>query len=119
MQRFRGGLVFKAHRICVSLNSRLESNNEEEKKWSHARIMHITRAHLSRHAPSSGAAKGARCQHTTESVKQDSNQLGPPRIVSRAGDRLRVGWPYGFLGTDPESYITDFTLVYEDKTPHL
>jgi len=28
--RFRGGLVFKAHRLCVSLNSRLESNKEEE-----------------------------------------------------------------------------------------
>jgi len=26
----RGGLVFKAHRLCVSLNSRLESNKEEE-----------------------------------------------------------------------------------------
>ena len=30
MQRFRGGLVFKAHRLFVSLNSRLESNKEEE-----------------------------------------------------------------------------------------
>jgi len=30
LQRFRDGLVFKAHRICVSLNSRLESNNEGE-----------------------------------------------------------------------------------------
>ena len=30
MKRFRGGLVFKAHRLCVSLNSRLESNKEEE-----------------------------------------------------------------------------------------
>ena len=30
MQRLRGGLVFKAHRLCVSLNSRLESNKEEE-----------------------------------------------------------------------------------------
>ena len=30
MQRFRGGLVFKAHRLCVSLNSRLESNKDEE-----------------------------------------------------------------------------------------
>ena len=30
MQRFRGGLVFKAHRPLVSLNSRLESNKEEE-----------------------------------------------------------------------------------------
>ena len=28
--RFRGGLVFKAHKLCVSLNSRLESNQEEE-----------------------------------------------------------------------------------------
>jgi len=35
VQRFRGGLVFKAHRLCVvSLNSRLESNKEEERvKW--------------------------------------------------------------------------------------
>jgi len=30
VQRFRGGLVFKAHRPRVSLNSRLESNKEEE-----------------------------------------------------------------------------------------
>ena len=30
VQRFRGGLVFKAHRLCVSLNCRLESNREEE-----------------------------------------------------------------------------------------
>jgi len=30
VQQFRGGLVFKAHRLCVSLNSRLESNKEEE-----------------------------------------------------------------------------------------
>ena len=33
MQRFHGGLVFKAHGLCVSLNSRLESNKEEEKVW--------------------------------------------------------------------------------------
>jgi len=26
------GLVFKAHRLCVSLNSRLESNKEEEEE---------------------------------------------------------------------------------------
>jgi len=30
VQRFRGGLVFKAHRLCVSLNSWLESNKEED-----------------------------------------------------------------------------------------
>ena len=30
VQRFRGGLVFKAHRLLYHLNSRLESNQEEE-----------------------------------------------------------------------------------------
>ena len=30
VKRFRGGLVFQAHRLCVSLNSRLGSNKEEE-----------------------------------------------------------------------------------------
>jgi len=29
VQRFRSGLVFKAHRLCVSLNLRLGSNKEE------------------------------------------------------------------------------------------
>jgi len=32
VQWFRGGLVFKAHRLCVSLNSRLERNKDEEDK---------------------------------------------------------------------------------------
>ena len=32
MRRFRGGLVSKAHRLFVWLNSRLESNEKEEKK---------------------------------------------------------------------------------------
>ena len=30
MQRFPGGLVFQAHRLCASLNSRLDSIKEEE-----------------------------------------------------------------------------------------
>jgi hypothetical protein len=30
VQRFQGGLVFKAYRLCASLNSRLESRKEEE-----------------------------------------------------------------------------------------
>ena len=36
MQRFQGGLVVKAHRLCVSLNSGLESNKEEGRStpWS-------------------------------------------------------------------------------------
>jgi len=33
VKRFRGGLVFEAHRLFVSLNSRLESNKEEEEDW--------------------------------------------------------------------------------------
>jgi len=32
VKRFRGELVFQAHRLCVSLNSRLESNKEGEKQ---------------------------------------------------------------------------------------
>ena len=32
VQRFRGGLVFKAHRLCESLNSRFESNKEKEEE---------------------------------------------------------------------------------------
>jgi len=32
VQRFRGGLVFKAHGLCVSLNTGLESNEEEEEE---------------------------------------------------------------------------------------
>ena len=32
MQLFRGGLVFKARRLCVSPNSRLESNKENEEE---------------------------------------------------------------------------------------
>ena len=36
VQWFRGGLVFKAYRLCVSLNSRLESNKKEEKGGSSA-----------------------------------------------------------------------------------
>jgi len=33
VQRFRGGLVVKAVRLCVSLNSRRESNKEERRGW--------------------------------------------------------------------------------------
>ena len=36
---FRGGLVFKAHRLCASLNSRLESNKEEEPHIPFARAL--------------------------------------------------------------------------------
>jgi len=34
VQRFRGVLVFKVHRLCVSPNSRLESRDEVKKTWT-------------------------------------------------------------------------------------
>ena len=32
MLRLQGGLVFEAHRLCVSLDSRREGNKEEEEE---------------------------------------------------------------------------------------
>ena len=52
VQRFRGGLVFKAHILCVALNSRLESIKEEKKVLCDAlrvafrlglRVIHLVR----------------------------------------------------------------------------
>jgi len=43
VQRFRGGLVFQAHRPCVSLNSRLESNEEEEEAKCGAKATDVHR----------------------------------------------------------------------------
>ena len=50
MQRFRGGLVFKAHRLCVSLNSRLESKHEDKHKnlQVQAPAMQHARVHFER-----------------------------------------------------------------------
>jgi len=39
VQRFRGGLVFQAHRHCVSINARLESNKGEEEEDSKKGLM--------------------------------------------------------------------------------
>ena len=45
--RFRGGLVFKAHRLCVALNSRLQSNEEEEKGVCvHLEVRERSKEHL-------------------------------------------------------------------------
>jgi len=51
VQRFRGGLVFKAHRLCVSLNSRLESKKEEEEReqpWGSSGSIWAERQHVLR-----------------------------------------------------------------------
>ena len=42
VQRFRGRLVFKAHRLCASLNSRLGSNTEEEKRPDRGQLGHLS-----------------------------------------------------------------------------
>jgi len=39
VQRFRGRLAFKAHRLCVSLKSSLESNKEEEGRTAQSSYM--------------------------------------------------------------------------------
>ena len=39
VQRFRGGLVVKAHKLCLSLNSRLESKKEEEEEGGSGSIL--------------------------------------------------------------------------------
>ena len=50
VQRFRGGLAFKAHRLCVSSNSRLESNKEEEGRAARGADTWYL-AHTRRHLP--------------------------------------------------------------------
>ena len=56
MKRFRGGLVFEAHRLFASLNSRLESIEEEEKGSSHQLSREkSTHRQKSTHRPSSGS----------------------------------------------------------------
>ena len=47
MQRFRDGRVFKAHRLCVSLNSRLESNKEKRREGKYETLIELERSILS------------------------------------------------------------------------
>jgi len=65
VQRFRGGLVCKAHRLCVSLNSRLESNTAEEED-----CLGRARSDLAVHAIAAalvGAARHDRLRRTSPS----------------------------------------------------
>jgi len=52
VQWFRGGLVSKAQRLCASLNSRLESNKEEEKSNRPFQVLD-----LYWHSPESGGVQ--------------------------------------------------------------
>jgi len=44
VQRFRGGLAFKAHGLCLSLNTRLDRTKEEEAKQVISRMLCRVRA---------------------------------------------------------------------------
>ena len=68
MQRFRGGLVFKAHGLCVSLNSRLESCKEEKKRRWYL---------VSSQPPVAGLAKMyIRCPANMAHIRQSSPDYG-------------------------------------------
>ena len=55
VQRFRGGLVFKAHRLCASLSSRLESNTEDEEGFdTAARAANVARVRVTAYIRQSG-----------------------------------------------------------------
>jgi len=45
VQRFRGGLVVKAHRLCASLNFWLESNKEEERSLQSPETLQVSSLH--------------------------------------------------------------------------
>ena len=79
VQRFRGGLVFKAHRLCASLNSRLESDQEEDKKGAgHAPPLHV-------------ACSGRVCQLTVVPVNLRSCLSTYGRACQRNKHRLSSG----------------------------
>ena len=138
MKRFRGGLVFKAHKLCVSLNSRLESNKERE-NLRHSHVPHggVRPFHqkstcpkqltlgpcvvqIWSRAPRNSA--GSNPAYSTEWMSWDHN------LRYTGYDRLRVGWLIGssFIGrgatraedaqgTSTQSHISPSILVYENK----
>ena len=73
MQRFRGGLVFKAHTLCVSLNSRLESNKEEE-----ARALQLL----------GGLDRAAQVNSVPIKVSKVNKKAPPPRRWPREHQRV-------------------------------
>ena len=71
MQRFRGGIEFEAGRLCVSLNSRLESNKEERVRHDaeKAEAAHELRQRLCiRRVPSSGKVRVEVCGFGSEGL---------------------------------------------------
>ena len=60
VQRFRDGLVFKAHRLCVALNFGLASNKEEEKDGQEAAALSPHSDRKRARSPH-GGVRGFRC----------------------------------------------------------
>ena len=65
MQRFRGGLVFTSHRLCVSINSRLESNEMKKKAEEDVPGKSVCEKRRTRPDSTTRAGKRADNQHTS------------------------------------------------------
>jgi len=63
--------VFKAHRLCVSLNSRLESNKEEKKKRVTSYRTRATVSHVRVHTCHGRWAQGHVLAHTCHDCSTD------------------------------------------------
>jgi len=59
---------------------------------------------------------GGICLLSTASIKGGSLTIHPPSQVKHFDrcDEVSRGEKMSLRGTDPESYITEYTLVYED-----
>ena len=91
MQRFRGRLVLKAHRLCVSLNYRLESDQEEEEEeWNQPH--------------DSGSEETCSLARSLNKTLIDSQDLSG-RGAARAEEAQE---------TPTQSHVSPSILVYED-----
>ena len=87
MQRFRGGLVFKAHGLCVSLNSRLKSNKGQGRRRGWKR-----EAAGRSHRPGSRSFRGSiqYCSRTCTHETLEDNCFSKLCSGSEAGSCLRL-----------------------------
>ena len=90
VQRFRGGLVSKAHRLCLSLNSRRESNTEEERRkfngvwteWLHeTRISLRPCLPLEPFPPEAGPSRTRPSQSAPTAAEREDYNLGFKKYV--------------------------------------
>jgi len=89
VQRFRGGLVFKAHRLCVSLNSRLENHKEEEDTPARSRS-------ATSHTTSQPSSR-SRCSHTRQVLNPKPKTLKSTPSSLSPCTHTRFAAPYSGL----------------------